>query len=134
MRLDEFKQAQMEEIMEWAVYLDEVVGLEAAERGRPKLKEKDDWFKTGDTVIWNLMPRGGYGFTVPIVAAVVKTSAKKIQLQFTGGDNTKYFAWANRSDCKNFEGGQVDNNLAPESGIVSSYQYYTMENKLDEAR
>lgn len=106
-----------------SVYLDEVLNLVAGERGRPRRNSvKDNWFKKGDTVIWNLIPRGGYGFTIPIIAAVIKISAKKIQLHFTGGDNSEYFAWANRDDCKIFESGASDNG-AEEKHITSLEAY-----------
>jgi hypothetical protein len=89
-------------LMKGTVYLDEVLNLERGQRGRPR-KSQTEWFIAGETVLWNFSPRSSYGYSLPIVAKIVKTSTKKIQLEFTGGDGEQHFAWANRTDCEILE-------------------------------
>jgi hypothetical protein len=81
------------------VYLDEIINFEEGSAGRPR-KSGIDWFAVGESVLWNLKPRNGYGYILPIVGKIVKSSNKRIQLAFTGGDGAKHVAWANREDCK----------------------------------
>lgn len=80
------------------VYLDEVVPLKKGAAGRPR-KSHIDWLAVGVSVLWSLVPRNGYGYVLPIVGTIVKSSNKRVQLQFIGGDDAEHYAWANRDDC-----------------------------------